>query len=93
MPVAIVMVSVVGIVAGMVRVRGKAGWIPGVLLLGAASIWFVMEGVISAVGADHPAQFTRGEWTATWRTIQWLLWIGLVVASQIVLIRSAHRTK
>jgi len=87
------MVSVVGIVAGMVRVRGKAGWIPGVLLLGAASIWFVMEGVISAVGADHPAQFTRGEWTATWRTIQWLLWIGLVVASQIVLIRSAHRTK
>ena len=93
MPVAIVMVSVVGIVAGMVCVRGKAGWIPVVLLLGAASIGFVMEGVISAVGADGPARFTRGEWTATWRTIQWLLWLGLVVASQIVLIRSAHRTK
>ena len=65
MPVAIVMVSVVGIVAARWGARGRAGWASVVLLLGAVSIWFVVEGVISAFGADGPARFTRGEWIAT----------------------------
>ena len=93
MPVAIVMVSVVGIVAGRCGVRGRAGWTSVVLLLAAVLVWFVAEGIISAFGADGPARLSRGEWIALWRAVQWWLWIGLVVASQLVLVQGARSRK
>lgn len=91
MVVPIVMVSVVGMVAGRWGgVRGRPGWISVALLLAAVLVWFVTEGIISAFGAHGPAELTRGEWTAMWRAVQQSLWIGLVVASLVVLVKPSR---
>lgn len=95
MAIVIVAVSAVGIIGCWLAARDRTAWVAAALLAGAAVAWLAIEGAVSGSNAHNPGQLSRGEWVAAWRGAQWLLWLGLLVASQVLLVahvRRGHRT-